>query len=80
MPVILAPKNDLNELSHQIIGAAHKVSTMLGIGFLEKVYENALAVETRRLNLNVEQQSPIKVRYDGVIVGDIMPTCWSKIA
>jgi GxxExxY protein len=60
----------LNALSEQIIGAAYKVSNALGAGFLEKVYENALAHELRKSGLRVEQQFPIPVYYDGVLVGD----------
>jgi GxxExxY protein len=47
-----------------------KVSNTLGVGFLEKVYENALVVELARAGFAVEQQKPIKVSYEGVIVGD----------
>jgi GxxExxY protein len=42
----------------------------LGYGFLEKVYENALALELRRKGLKVEQQARIEVYYDGMIVGE----------
>ena len=41
----------------------------LGVGFLEKVYENALVHELRKQGLKVEQQLPIEVWYDGVVVG-----------
>ncbi len=42
----------------------------LGAGFLEKVYENALAHELRKTGLRVEQQHGITVHYDGVVVGE----------
>jgi GxxExxY protein len=42
----------------------------LGSGFLENVYENALAHELRKSGFFVEQQKGIKVRYDGIMVGD----------
>ena len=58
------------EVTERIIGCAMKVSNTLGVGFLEKVYENALVVELARAGLMVEQQKPIKVTYEGVIVGD----------
>jgi len=58
------------ELTERIIACAMKVSNTLGVGFLEKVYENALLVELARSGLVVEQQKPIKVSYEGVIVGD----------
>jgi GxxExxY protein len=60
----------LNEITQQIIGAAFKVSNALGCGFLEKVYENALAHELRKSGLMVAQQHPIPVYYDAVLVGD----------
>jgi len=47
-----------------------KVYHTLGYGSLEKVYENAMAVELRRMNLKVEQQSKIDVYYEGVVVGE----------
>ena len=37
---------------------------------MEKVYENALAHELRKAGLVVEQQKRIKIRYDGIVVGD----------
>jgi GxxExxY protein len=63
-------KEKLNEISEKIIGAAFKVANTLGGGFLEKVYENALVHELQKSGLLVEQQKPVKVYYDGVIVGD----------
>ena len=47
-----------------------KVYPKLGYGFLEKVYENALALELRRVGLAVEQQAKIGVYYDGVVLGE----------
>ncbi len=61
---------ELNEITEKIIGAAFKVGTALGPGFLEKVYENALAYELRKMNLSVLQQHALQVRYDDIIVGD----------
>ena len=59
--------------SRKVIGAACKVSSTLGIGFLEKVYENALAVELRKQGIAVEQQRGVLVRYEGEIVGEYVP-------
>ncbi len=59
------------ELSGQIRDAAYAVYSYLGPGFLEKVYENALAYELRKLGLKCLQQIPLKVYYkDNVIIGD----------
>jgi GxxExxY protein len=57
-------------LSERIIGCAFAVSNTLGVGFVEKVYENALAFELRRAGVSVEQQAAVIVRYEGVVVGE----------
>jgi GxxExxY protein len=61
---------DLNPITKKIIACAFKVSNSLGAGFLERVYENALAIELKRNGLTVEQQKEIVIRYDGFIVGE----------
>lgn len=60
----------LNDLSRQVIGCAFTVLNGLGAGYLEKVYENALAVELRMAGLAVAQQHGIRVHYRGVLVGE----------
>lgn len=57
-------------ITKKIIEAYYKVFNSLGYGFLEKVYENALKIELKRLNLKVDQQKNIKVYYDEFEVGD----------
>ena len=61
------PHSDLTE---KIIAAAYDVYNAMGRGFLEKVYENALALELRSRGLAAEPQSPIEVRYRGEVVGE----------
>ncbi len=58
------------DVTAKIIGAFYTVYNMLGYGFLEKLYENALAIELRKVGLRVVQQSPIKVYYDAQVVGE----------
>jgi len=58
------------ELTGRIIRAALDVSNTLGCGFLEKVYENALALGMRRDGLHLGQQVPVRVQYLGETVGD----------
>ena len=48
--------DEFNRLTERIIGCAFAVSNGLGCGFLEKVYENALAHELRKAGLSVRQQ------------------------
>ena len=57
-------------LTDAIIGAFYTVYNCLGRGFLEKVYENALAHELRQRGLSLTQQAPTRVCYDGAIVGE----------
>ena len=61
---------ELNRLSKLIIGRALAVANTLGSGFLEKVYENALAYELRKAGIAVAQQHGIVVLYDGAVVGE----------
>ena len=60
----------INSITEKIIGCAFQVSNKLGAGFLEKVYENALIYELNKADLSIEKQVQLKVRYEGVIVGD----------
>ena len=69
-PQITANESKLNELSEKIIGAAFEVSNVLGAGFLEKVYENALNVELKLSGLQTQQQAPLKIYYKDELVGD----------
>lgn len=59
-----------SQITDKIIGAAYRVFGVLGYGFLEKVYENALCHELSKMGLTVHQQAPINVYYDNLLVGD----------
>ncbi len=61
---------ELNTLTEQVIGCAFKVSNELGSGFLEKVYENALAHEIQTAGLKVKKQHPITIKYKNATVGE----------
>ncbi len=63
-------REELNRMTEQVIGGAFAVSNELGSGFLEKVYENAMAHELSKAGIRVEQQYPIQVYYDGIVVGN----------
>ena len=41
------------EITEKIIHAFYRVYNTLGYGFLEKVYENAMAIELRKMGLKV---------------------------
>jgi GxxExxY protein len=63
------PEYPLSELTGEIIGAAFEVYNVLGPGFLESVYENALVRELQMRHLAVQQQVRIPIQYKGVEVG-----------
>ena len=57
-------------ITETIIGCAYRVYNQLGFGFLESVYGKSLLIEFRKSGLNAESQAPVKVHYDGQVVGD----------
>ena len=58
------------ELTERIIACAYRVHNTLGAGFLEKVYENAMAVELESEGIAFRRQAPLKVMYRGQVVGE----------
>ena len=63
-------RESLNRLAEKVIGAAYEVSNVLGCGFLEKVYERAMAIELSQRGIATEPQTPSIIKYRGEIVGD----------
>lgn len=64
-------KPKYEDITSQILEVFFKrVYRRLGYGFLEKVYENAMALELRRIGLKVVQQQPIPVYYGPDVVGE----------
>src|SRR5687767_11198752 len=57
-------------LTRTVIGAGMKVHRVLGPGFLESIYKNALAIELRASGLIVEREVRFKVLYEGAVVGE----------
>ena len=62
--------SNYKELTGEIIKAAFNVHNLLGAGFLEKVYHNAMLIELKELGLNVESQYPADVFHKGHQVGE----------
>ena len=61
---------DINDITYAINGAVFEVNRVLGPGFLEKVYENAVLIELKSRGLKAESQVPIKVLYKEDVVGE----------
>ncbi len=57
-------------LSEKVIGCAMEVHRVLGHGFLERIYESALAIELGRASVRFERQKQIKVFYRDQLVGE----------
>ncbi len=58
------------DLTYKIRGCIFEVSRVLGAGYLEKVYENALCIELKKAGLNINVQYPLSVQYKGEVVGE----------
>ena len=58
------------DLSYRIVGAAMEVHSALGPGFLEAVYQVALAEEMRLRGIGFEREKRLKVMYKGITAGD----------
>ena len=66
-------REQLNALAENVIGAAFEVGNVLGAGYLEKVYENALLHELTLRGVKAQNQGALRVMYKGVCVGDYFP-------
>lgn len=64
---------ELNRLTEQVIGYTFKVGKILGIGFLQQLYENTLVHELGKTGLLVEPQKMLEVWYDGLVMGNYRP-------
>lgn len=69
MLMITADNFKHSDLAEKVISAFYKVYNVLGYGFLEKVYERALAHEIKKLDLKVSAQQPLEVFYDNEKIG-----------
>ncbi len=62
-----------DDVTESIIGAAMRVLNELKPGLHEKLYENALIIELRKRGHQTEQQREFPVRYEGELVGSLVP-------
>ena len=67
---VMMTDSEVNELCDRVIGCAYAVHNELGTGFLEKVYENSLAIELEEQGIGARQQVAIPVHYKGRVVGE----------
>jgi GxxExxY protein len=62
-------KEDINDLTHKIIGCAMQVHKVLGNGFQEVIYQRALAIEMQKQGLAFEREMEMNIFYDGFNIG-----------
>lgn len=60
----------MNLLARRIIGCSFEVAKNLKYGYLEKVYENAMAYELKKIGIKAQQQYPIQVHYKEIVAGE----------
>jgi GxxExxY protein len=70
MNALAEPNSELDRLAHDVIGAAIEVHRILGPGFLESVYEEALCVELGLRGIQFVRQYQSSVDYKGHAVGE----------
>jgi len=68
--MIREPDKETDHLTTAVIGSAIEVHRVLGPGYLESVYEQALAIELELRSILYERQKPISVDYKNHLVGD----------
>ena len=58
-----------SDITKRIIGIAIEVHKILGPGFLESVYEEAMAMELGRLQVSYERQKMVRAIFRGAVAG-----------
>jgi len=65
----MEPDAQIDRIAYQTIGAALEVHRYLGPGFLEGIYEAALAIELEKRHIAFQRQVAIGIQYKGVKIG-----------
>ncbi|MCX6323840.1 MAG: GxxExxY protein [Sphingobacteriales bacterium] len=60
---------DINDITHKVIGCAMKVHSVLGNGFQEVIYQRALAIEMRFAALSFEREMEMPIFYRDEQIG-----------
>ncbi len=59
-----------SEITEKIIKEVYYVYNVLGHGFLEKIYENALSKRLKDIGFKLKQQHPINVFFENEMMGE----------
>lgn len=68
--MLIEPSPEVDELAHEVLGAAIAVHKALGPGFLESIYERALTIELRHRKISFSQQVIQSIVYRDEVVGE----------
>jgi len=63
------PLAENDPLTEKVIGCAIRIHKVLGPGFLENIYHQALAHELNKAHIQFVSEAPLSVMYDGIILG-----------
>ena len=63
------PSSEADAIANAVIGAAIEVHRVLGPGYIESVYEEALALELEARGISFSRQCAVTVRYKGKEIG-----------
>ena len=61
--------NEVNEITHTIIGCAMKIHATMGNGFQEVIYQRVMEIELEKADLSYQRELEMELRYDNHIVG-----------
>lgn len=64
-------KENMDVLTHEVIGAAIEVHKALGPGLLESAYEACLCQELKLRQIPFERQVPLGLNYKGIMLDDV---------
>ena len=64
------PAEELDAVAHEVIGAAIEVHRILGPGYLENVYQRALAIELASRGVRFRREVPLELLYRNEVVGE----------
>lgn len=59
------------DLAYQIVGGLYEVHTILGAGFVHRIYANTCYHELKLRNLAVKPAKRMQVTYKGVVIGNV---------
>ncbi|HEX3043269.1 MAG TPA: GxxExxY protein [Bacillota bacterium] len=65
----MSSKEEIDQLTHKIIGCAMQVHRTLGNGFQEKIYQRCLAIEFRYQGIKFEKEKEMQIIYREEQVG-----------